>query len=44
VIGEFDQASGEVLASLYQKLHAPLIRTNLETAEMVKYVDNCWQP
>lgn len=42
VIGELDQASGEVLVSLYQKLHAPLIRTNLETAEMVKYVDNCW--
>jgi GDP-mannose 6-dehydrogenase len=42
VIGELDQASGEVLVSLYQKLHAPLIRTNLETAEMVKYVDNSW--
>jgi GDP-mannose 6-dehydrogenase len=42
VIGELDQASGEILVSLYQKLHAPLIRTNLETAEMVKYVDNCW--
>jgi GDP-mannose 6-dehydrogenase len=42
VIGEFDRASGEILAELYCKLDAPLIRTDLETAEMVKYVDNSW--
>jgi GDP-mannose 6-dehydrogenase len=42
VIGELDHASGEMLAGLYAKLDAPLIRTDLETAEMVKYVDNCW--
>ncbi|MBZ5679308.1 MAG: nucleotide sugar dehydrogenase [Acidobacteriia bacterium] len=42
VIGELDRTSGEILAALYQKLDAPLIRTNLETAEMVKYVDNSW--
>lgn len=42
VIGEFDAASGDLLASLYAKLDAPLIRTDLETAEMVKYVDNSW--
>jgi GDP-mannose 6-dehydrogenase len=42
VIGESDQASGDILAALYKKLDAPLIRTNLETAEMVKYVDNSW--
>jgi GDP-mannose 6-dehydrogenase len=42
VIGEFDYASGNILASLYAKLDAPLIRTEIETAEMVKYVDNCW--
>ncbi len=42
VIGELDQASGDVLAALYEKLDAPLIRTELETAEMVKYVDNSW--
>ncbi len=42
VIGELDQASGDMLASLYGKLDAPLIRTDLETAEMVKYVDNSW--
>ncbi len=42
VIGEMDQASGDILAALYEKLDAPLIRTDLETAEMVKYVDNSW--
>jgi GDP-mannose 6-dehydrogenase len=42
VIGEFDASSGDLLASLYAKLDAPLIRTDLETAEMVKYVDNSW--
>jgi GDP-mannose 6-dehydrogenase len=42
VIGELDQASGSQLAQIYARLDAPLIRVNLETAEMVKYVDNCW--
>lgn len=42
VIGELDPASGSLLAQLYEKLDAPLIRTSVETAEMVKYVDNCW--
>jgi GDP-mannose 6-dehydrogenase len=42
VFGESDRASGDLLASLYAKLDAPLIRTDLETAEMVKYVDNSW--
>jgi GDP-mannose 6-dehydrogenase len=42
VIGELDQTSGDLLVELYRKLDAPLIRTDLETAEMVKYVDNSW--
>jgi GDP-mannose 6-dehydrogenase len=42
VIGELDKASGDILAKIYEKLDAPLIRTDLETAEMVKYVDNSW--
>jgi GDP-mannose 6-dehydrogenase len=42
VIGELDVASGDTLAKVYQKIDAPLIRTDLETAEMVKYVDNSW--
>ncbi|HEX4426844.1 MAG TPA: nucleotide sugar dehydrogenase, partial [Terriglobales bacterium] len=39
---ELDKASGDILVELYKKLDAPLIRTDLETAEMVKYVDNSW--
>lgn len=42
VIGEFDKKSGDKVAALYEKIDAPLIRTDVETAEMVKYVDNCW--
>ena len=42
VIGEFDPASGELLADLYKNIDAPLVRTDLETAEMIKYVDNSW--
>ncbi|MGB9432364.1 MAG: UDP-glucose/GDP-mannose dehydrogenase family protein [Candidatus Acidiferrum sp.] len=42
VIGELERASGDILAEIYSKLDAPLIRTDLETAEMVKYVDNSW--
>lgn len=42
VIGELDQASGDILATLYAHLEAPLIRTDLNTAEMIKYVDNSW--
>jgi len=42
VIGELDSASGDMLATLYANLDAPLIRTDLRTSEMVKYIDNCW--
>lgn len=42
VIGEIDNRSGETLAALYSKLSAPLIRTSIEVAEAVKYVDNTW--
>jgi GDP-mannose 6-dehydrogenase len=42
IIGELDQVSGDMLAGLYEKIDAPLIRTDVETAEMAKYVDNSW--
>ena len=42
IIGELDEASGDMLAELYARLDAPLVRTDLETAEMVKYIDNSW--
>ncbi len=42
VIGETDTKAGDVLASLYKNMDAPLVRTSVETAEMVKYTDNVW--
>jgi GDP-mannose 6-dehydrogenase len=42
VIGELNRASGDLLASVYAGLPAPLLRTDIETAEMVKYADNAW--
>jgi GDP-mannose 6-dehydrogenase len=42
LIGEIDRNSGDLLARLYENLDAPLIRTDVETAEMVKYSDNVW--
>lgn len=42
VIGETDSKSGDLLASIYEKLDAPLIKTDVRTAEMVKYSDNVW--
>jgi GDP-mannose 6-dehydrogenase len=42
VIGELDRASGDVIAKLYGELPGPVIRTDYETAEMVKYADNTW--
>ena len=42
IIGEIDRGSGDRAASLYQSISAPLIRTDLRTAEMIKYADNSW--
>jgi GDP-mannose 6-dehydrogenase len=42
VLGEVNRASGDLLASLYAEIPAPLVRTDIETAEMVKYADNAW--
>jgi len=42
VIGELNPGSGDLLAELYSKLQAPLIRTDLETSEIIKYIDNGW--
>jgi len=42
VIGELNRSSGELLASLYAHLKAPLLRTDIDTAEMIKYADNAW--
>lgn len=42
VIGELDSRCGDIMTALYSNIHAPLIRTSLEVAEMVKYSDNAW--
>jgi UDPglucose 6-dehydrogenase len=44
VIGEFDQKSGKILETLYRDFckekTPPIIRTNLPTAELIKYASN----
>ena len=42
VIGQVDARSGDALTKLYAGINAPLVRTDIETAEMVKYTDNVW--
>jgi len=42
VIGQTDPVGGDRVASLYAAVDAPLFRTSIEVAEMVKYVDNAW--
>jgi UDPglucose 6-dehydrogenase len=40
VIGEYDAKSGDLLEKTYSAINAPIIRTNLDTAEMIKYASN----
>jgi len=46
VIGEYDEKSGDTLQNLYQEFYGdsipPIIRTNLPTAEMIKYANNAF--
>ncbi|MEN3364336.1 MAG: GDP-mannose 6-dehydrogenase [Burkholderiales bacterium] len=42
VIGEHDSKAGDMLLGLYEKMNAPVMRTSIETAEIVKYTDNTW--
>jgi GDP-mannose 6-dehydrogenase len=42
VLGESDTRAGDTLVQLYANMKAPLVRTSIETAEMVKYTDNVW--
>ncbi|HID20527.1 MAG TPA: UDP-glucose/GDP-mannose dehydrogenase family protein [Methanophagales archaeon] len=41
VIGEYDTKSGDVMEELYKPLNKPIFRTNLKTAELIKYTSNC---
>jgi len=44
IIGEYDDKSGDALESLYTQFYkeelTPIIRTNLPTAELIKYANN----
>lgn len=42
VIGASDDRAAKKVAALYDGIDAPLIVTDIETAEMVKYTDNTW--
>jgi len=40
VIGEFDEASGEAVQAVYAAIDAPIRRTTIQMAEMLKYACN----
>lgn len=42
IIGEYDGKSGDMLYTLYQSFNAPILRTNLRTAEMIKLASNAF--
>jgi GDP-mannose 6-dehydrogenase len=42
VIGQFDQASGDLPRRLFADIDAPRFDVALEVAEMIKYTDNVW--
>lgn len=42
VLGEWDSRSGEIVAETYAAINAPLVRTDIGTAEMIKYTDNAF--
>ena len=42
VMGATVERSAEMVAALYADIEAPMVRTSIEIAEMVKYADNAW--
>lgn len=40
VIGEIDERSGDLLEQVYSEFDAPIIRTSLKAAELIKYASN----
>jgi UDPglucose 6-dehydrogenase len=42
VLGSNDRRAAEAVAELYEPLHAPIIITDLRTAEMIKYASNAF--
>jgi len=41
VIGGFDKRSGDTIEELFKPLRVPIFRTDLMTAELIKYASNC---
>ncbi len=42
VIGSFGPAEGDAVAALYEQLGVPILRTDVPTAEMIKYASNAF--
>jgi GDP-mannose 6-dehydrogenase len=42
VVGAMEDRSRDIVAGLYAGIDAPMMRTSVEVAEMVKYTDNAW--
>lgn len=40
IVGELDSRSGDALAEIYKSIDAPLIRSKVKVAEMIKYANN----
>ncbi len=40
VVGAYDQKSGSIVSDLYEGIECEVTRTNLRTAEMIKYANN----
>ena len=42
IIGEYDRRAGDILQELYNDFSSPILRTNIITAEMIKYASNAF--
>src|SRR5262249_23720043 len=42
VIGADDAKAADIVASIYDGIEGPMIKTSIEVGEMVKYADNVW--
>jgi len=42
IIGEYDKKSGDKVFELFKNFSCPILRTNLRTAEMIKYASNAF--
>ncbi len=42
IIGKLDDTTADIIAALFEKMPAPIVRTDLETSEAIKYVNNAW--